>query len=288
VFWKMKRDLIVKCGGLHKLEPFTAQAALAYDYFMSAGTVTIPALDPFIHPELLGIDSNLPQQEIRILSMSRLAQVDPRIRIISQESHSLLQTIEAVNMMPQPALLEVTTFVQDNLEKLYQLLSASLHPSPAGLSQLAYAQNAMAADGLQLHARFQAHQLWLWLSATSFVNNETKPHQLPGRLLREVSELYRYIERIQSMLQETGWAMRKDVILWIAALGLLVATSEQDQAAYNALFMKTASVLRIVSVEHLKAVLAIQLPLHRIREDALLRLWRVMQNAGGLCISIEK
>jgi hypothetical protein len=44
----------------------------------------------------------------------------------------------------------------------------------------------------------------------------------------EVSEIWGYLDSIQSVLEATGWTKRGDVILCIGALGVLVSTSPLD------------------------------------------------------------
>jgi hypothetical protein len=70
IYYKISRDLIVRFGGLQNLDPFVTQAALAYDYFHSIGTLTMPTIDPLHDTALLGIPITpaLPRIQAKLLA----------------------------------------------------------------------------------------------------------------------------------------------------------------------------------------------------------------------------
>jgi hypothetical protein len=281
-YWKMTRTLIANHGGLHKLVPFTAQAALAYDYFIAAGTVTAPALDPFRYPTLLGLQfsSENPRQGIRDRVALGLEQLDPRIRILAQESNALFYTVRAIRALPDPAVEGIMACLRGHIPHLYPVISAPFHPSGDGISGHSNIQHAMAADGLAVHARFQAYQVWLWYSSLGFLDSSIqlgKSISTPRGLIRQVSEIWRYIGSIQSMLEKTGWAMRAEVVLWIGAVGIFVATSELDRSAYRGIFTSMASSLNITGEEHLGSIFALHLPLDHIQLRPFSKLWKIIE-----------
>ena len=283
VYWQMARSLISLCGGLHKIQAFTAQAALAYDYFIAVGTVTMPALDPFRYPTLLGLDSisRLPPHQVRQMVMSRLSEVDPRIRIMSQQSNSLSNTIRAVRSLPKIAVTGITACLRGNVPQLYPVISAPFHPSNLNKSSNGKSsREVMEADALSVHTRFHAFQIWLWYSSLGFLEPDarnTATRNAPQTLIREVSKICENLDHIQMKLYGSDWAMRDDIVLWISALGVLVATDEADRSAYHQLFAGMAEALEIDSVEKLQSAFAIHLPLNHIDSQAPTSLWAALQ-----------
>jgi len=88
----------------------------------------------------------------------------------------------------------------------------------------------MAADGLYMHLRQQSHRIWLWYNALTFhACNPLSAGQSPSYELMKHPPLFCLtyppspapITRIENMLLGTGWFMRRDMVLWIAALGVL-------------------------------------------------------------------
>jgi hypothetical protein len=283
VYWQMARSLIGLCGGLHKIQAFTAQAALAYDYFIAVGTVTMPALDPFRYPALLGLDSasRLPLHQVRQTVMLRLSEVDPRIRIMSQQSNSLSNTIRAVRSLPKIAVTGITACLRGNIPQLYPVISAPFHPSSRSKSSNGKNScDVIEADALSVHTRFHAFQIWLWYSSLGFLEADariTATKNAPQTLIREVSKIWKNLDRIQRKLYGSDWALRDDIVLWISAMGLLVATDEADRPAYLQLFAGMAEALDIDSVEKLQFALAIHLPLNHIDSQTPTRLWTALQ-----------
>ena len=283
VYWQMARSLISLCGGLHKIQAFTAQAALAYDYFIAVGTVTMPALDPFRYPTLLGLHfvSRLPSHQVRQMVMSRLSEVDPRIRIMSQQSNSLSSTIRAVLSLPKIAVAGITACLRGNIPQLYPVISAPFHPSNLSKSfNGKSSRDVIEADALSVHTRFHAFQIWLWYSSLGFLEPDARIFAMktaPQTLIREVSEIWKNLDRIRMKLYGSDWAMRDDIVLWISALGVLVASEETDRSAYHQLFAGMVEVLNIDSVERLQSAFAIHLPLDHIDSQAPTRLWATLQ-----------
>lgn len=283
VYWQMARSLIGLCGGLHKIQAFTAQAALAYDYFIAVGTVTPPALDPFRHPTLLGLDSvsRLLPHQVREMVMSRLSKVDPRVRIMSQESNALSNIIRAIRSLPEIAVTGITACLRGNVPQLYPVISAPFHPSNLSKSSNGKSsRDVVEADALSVHTRFHAFQIWLWYSSLGFLEPNARiaaTKTAPQTLIREVSKIWKNLDRIQMKLEGSDWAMRDDIVLWISAIGVLVATDKIDRSAYHQLFAGMVEALDIDSLEKLQSAIAIHLPLDHLDSQALTRLSAVLQ-----------
>ena len=138
----------------------------------------------------------------------------------------------------------------------------------------------MVADGVAHHARIQAYQVWLWYSSLGFLDSSIrwdKSTIMPWGVIRKISEIWRYIDRVQSMLEKTGWAMRSDMVLWISTVGMLVATSEVDRSAYRRICTNMASSLHITGEDHLRSIFALHLPLDHIQLHSLSKLWEIIK-----------
>ena len=282
IFWKMTRDLIVGAGGLHKIEPFTALAALAYDYFIAMGTVTLPALDTFSDPALLGVDANMDQASLFEAIRARQSELETRVRVITQQNHEFAQIVNAVRLLPQAALLEVTTLVEGNVRKLYPLIAAPFQRAPEVTAKVENAEDIMDADALSIHVRHLTYRIWLWHTALKFANkfHDQNPQQLniqPPTQIEQLSNVCDWLDHIEAMLQGSGWSLNLGVTFWMCSVCFLVAEREVDLVKLRDHLRRLAAELHIRSTEALSQLLAAHMPLEKIRLDALNVLWDVLQ-----------
>jgi hypothetical protein len=282
IFWKMTRDLIVTAGGLHKVEPFTALAALAYDYFIAMGTVTLPALDAFRDPALLGVDPNLPPVQMYDALQTQRSQLEPRVRIVTHQNHDFTLVVDSVRQLPQPAVLEITALVQGNVRKLYPLIAAPFQRAEDNILDGKKTADVMGADALSIHARHLTYHIWLWHTAVRFaalvtsLDSPVIEVQPPSSVVKEISKVCEWLDRIQSLLKGSGWVMNPDVTFWMCAVCFLVAHQEEDRRGFHEQITRLAHELKIESPEALSRLLSSHLPLDRTRPDALELLWAVI------------
>ncbi len=293
IFWKMTRDLIVTAGGLHMIEPFTALAALAYDYFIAMGTVTFPALDVFIDPALLDVDPTLEASQIYEIIRARQSQLETRVRTITHQNHEFTLIIDALRLLPPSALLEVTALVQGNIRKLYPLIAAPFQRASELGSSNRNDASIQAADALSIHVRHLTYRIWLWHTAFRLASllsgAEAHPPDVspPPNVVEEISQVCTWLDQIQIMLEGSEWSLNLGVTFWMCAVGFLVADRERDRRDFGRQLGQRASELHIASAETLSQMLSGHMPLDRTRGAALETLWSVIederkvQNADG-------
>ena len=283
IFWKMTRDLIVTAGGLHVIEPFTALAALAYDYFIAMGTVTLPALDAFNDPALLDVDPTLEQVQIYEIIRARQSQLETRVRTITHQNHEFSLVVDALRLLPPSALLEITALVEGNVRKLYPLIAAPFQRAPDSKSRGGNIANIQAADALSIHVRHLTYRIWLWHTASrlaSIFSGSDDPLLVvspPPNVVEEIHKVCTWLDQIQVMLQDSEWSLNLGVTFWMCAICLLVAEREKERDDFRAYLRKLASELHITTPETLSQLLSAHMPLDRTRVDALEVLWAAIQ-----------
>lgn len=322
-FRNLNRDLVVAYGGLHVLDPFVAQAALAYEYFTAQNELSVPLLDPVRDQRLMGVAADLPDVDARKLAAQRISTLELRIRILVEDLQYLTQIVEGIQQQfPSEVVRQVIEFARNNTIHQHQLNAAaleqtSLPPTGAtsssdgrGLEDTAALQSTiMTADALYMHLRQQAHRIWLWHTALAFYHSRsastprtflstdppspsaaaavpTLDIETPAFISRDTSAMAGTLARIADMLATTGWGMRKEMVLWISALGVLVSQSMQDHSECARWLARTACELDINDDEDdeddddvggLEAKLAIHFPLEHLRPKALDKLYEVVR-----------
>lgn len=286
IFWKMTRDLIVSAGGIHKLESFTALAALAYDYFIAMGTITLPALNVFRDPALLDVDPGQDTPELYQSIQARQGELETRVRTVIHENNEFSLVIDALRLLPPPAQLEIAALVQSNVRKLYPLIAAPFQrSSDAKLSS--DTNDVMSADALSIHVRHSVYRIWLWHTAYA-IGTLVAPSEMlqlemcpPERVYEDVSKISEWLDHMQRMLAESGWHLNLGVTFWMCAVCFLVSVQEDDRQCLTKKLVRLAVDLDLASWEALSELLSAHLPLNRLNTDPTTLLWEVISGTGG-------
>ena len=288
IFWKMTRDLIVTAGGLHMIEPFTALAALAYDYFIAMGTITLPALDVFMDPALLDVDHTLEASQIHETIRARQSQLETRVRTITHQNHEFTLVVDALRLLPPSALLEITALVQGNVRKLYPLIAAPFQRASELGSSNRNDGNVQAADALSIHVRHLTYRIWLWHTAfrlASILSDSEAPElevPPPPNVTEEISQVSSWLNQIEVMLEGSEWSLNPGVTFWMCAMCFLVADQDQDRLDFGRQLSRRAADLHIESLKTLSQLLSGHMPLDRTRGGALDTLWNVIEGSPRL------
>lgn len=285
LYRKMNRDLIIALGGLQHLDPFIAQAALAYEYFTAQSEVSVPILNPLRDRRLLSIDEGLSEEEIARRSTSIISKLELRIQILAEDIDCLAQVAEALQQFPISVVHRTWSFARHSTVQHHQLNAAALqqYNEAARLESVTMRNTVMSADGLWMHLRQQAHRVWLWHSALA-IHNPTGASPDMGAIIppdcikRDPSKFTETLARIENMLVVTGWMMRKDAVLWIACLGHLVADTDEARRSCDQWILRIANELNIDNEPAFDKAIAIHLPFTEIRADASEHLWSVIQD----------
>jgi len=285
LYRSMNRDLIIAFGGLPNIDPFIGQAALAYEYFTAQSELSIPILNPLRDCRLLGISDDVLEGETVPLAAKVTSKLSFRVRILVEELNYLAQLAEALQQFPLSVVHNIWSFARHSTVQHHQLNAAALQQrgKAVNLESVTMQSTVMSADGLWMHLRQQAHRVWLWHSTLSFHNPggwspDMKPIVSPDFIERDASKFPEILTRIDSMLVETGWMMRKDVEMWIACLGYLVATTHNVLTSCARWMLKIADDLSIDSENVFRKALVIHLPFTEIRPDAIQYLWLVIRD----------
>lgn len=95
---------------------------------------------------------------------------------------------------------------------------------------------------------------------------------------RDAPNFTETLSRIEGMLVETGWMMRKDVVRWIACLGHLVAAMDEARSSCARWILKIADELSINHEDAFRRAIVIHLPFTNIRPDASQYVWSAVAN----------
>ena len=281
-YWSMIRSLIVQVGGLQCLTTFTAQIAMGFDHQISAGTLSKPALDPFTYTELLGyqVPTQTPSQESSKLIKLLLGQLDHRLRLIALQSHALTQLIDAINRFPEKTVDGIRHCLRSHLKQLYSIIPDPLRREDGreDAPDTQNSQNLIAADGIYLHARVASWRVWTFSATLSFLPpNYNEYLTFPKVVTNELSQTWRSLDRILYLLHGTGWIIRREVLVWIVAVGYFAATEEADRNQYRRHLQQVAFTVDASTPERLKDALSGMFPLDLMQADAYERLWEVMR-----------
>lgn len=284
VFRKMFRDLVILYGGLANVQPFTAQAALAWDFFTAHSEVSLPLVNPMRDCRLLGIikdDSRL--SEIREEAAARLAKLDPRVQVFVEEIEAMTQVVIQIRQFPPLIVQEIIEFVRANTVQHHELHAAALlwYSGSRGRDNVLKQNETVAADGLWMHLRQQALRAWLWHTSIAFYAAATVADDLllieaPETMAQDISRFADSITRIYVMLIDTGWIMRKDMVLWISALGILVGDFSEQRDACCRWLTKVAKEMSITTEMALQEAMHDLLPLGHICANVSTVLWEAL------------
>ncbi|KAJ9603365.1 hypothetical protein H2200_012143 [Cladophialophora chaetospira] len=279
VYGKMIKDLVVMYGGLHRINPFTAQACLAWDNLMSATTLVAPSLDPFRFPELLrppSADSRLDAAEMRMDTYLQLQHLPDRVRIMATESQSFSRVIEAVQKLPRCAQDGIRSLVAQSSAKIFKVLTAPFLFTGDPMTVMRTDEIVATADANFMHVKVQMYLTWLWQSATAYLRLEADmmdslyPTPIPAR---QTSKLRIQIEEILDTLAGRSWVFQDGLLLWLATVGGLAAETDAERQAYARLMTRSADHLFIEDELGLQSLLETFPPLQRIEEGSESHLW---------------
>jgi hypothetical protein len=285
VFWRMIRSLIVQVGGLQKLTTFTAQIALGFDHQVSVGTLSQPALDPFAYPELVGIkkSAQYPEQDSQLLVMDILGRLDPRIRLLALEVHALTELANAIYQFPEDTVDGMRGCLHAHIKQIYGTITEPLRRQDSQNDAAApHNPNLVVADTMYLHARVATWRVWTWYATLSFLPFDySDPIQDPRVVTNEIPKTWKSLELINQLLRGTGWIIRPELLLWLAAVGFFAATEMEERRQYCRLFRQAARAVGISTLKRLSDVLATQFPLELIDPNAHEKLWEVLNQQAN-------
>lgn len=285
VYGKLGRDLIVRLGGLHKLQPFTARAYTAYDYTAAISSLTLPTMDPFRDVALFGLNPAMPADVTTRKIAEILARSEPRLRNELTFEHFLYNTFERAFALPETAFAQFKQYAQANTRKLYPIMAGSLESISSTTETCSLRQPSVGndrevvliADELQAQTRALMSQAWLWYVALSFLgykreNGSTEYpwieadhlYRTPKHILSAIPLVWQNLDRVQDLLQGTGWRVQHDRRLWFICLGYLLSATEDVQRQYRSRFVRQARIMSIHTHETLQKSLAMLAPLDRI------------------------
>ncbi|ETN45594.1 uncharacterized protein HMPREF1541_09426 [Cyphellophora europaea CBS 101466] len=298
IYYQISRDLIARFGGLQNLDPFTTQAALAYDYFHSIGTLTMPALDPLHDTALLGIDSStMSAEKAKELAQNQVANLEPRMRMTALVKHDFARVLREIQTLPPAVVGDLKDMMTHHVPQLYPVLAGPFVQNegeqPAASQSASNALHLMEADTLSIQTRNALCHAWLWYSAMGCVGiikssmEDLDPwaeaHQTyqPPAHIGQASGAWQQLSRIEELLKGTGWQVKPLLSLWLYAVGYLLATTLEDRNAYGVRFQWEVRALHIIDLDGLRRGLASHLPLHRIAPDWLLLLGALLPRDDG-------
>jgi hypothetical protein len=275
IYWKISRDLIVRFGGLQNLQPFITQAALAYDYFLSVGTLTMPALDPLTDTALLGIAPESPKAQDRVSIHAQLAKLEPRLRMVAQLKHVYAMVLNHVQKLPSHVLVELKGSLQHHVPKLYAIMAGAFYqvaePSPRG-----NAPDMVTADSLHIQTRNLILHAWLWYSALGCMGytrtsmEEENPWQEVHQIYRQpphthqASSSWKQLDTIDQLVVNSGWQAKQRLTLWLDAMGYIVSTTFRDRIGFRDRLVRQARLMDVHSSEQMREHLVSHLPLQMI------------------------
>lgn len=284
VYGGIIKALVVKYGGLHKIRPFTAQACLAWDYLISATTLSLPALDPFRQTELLRGQIVASDSEFDFLEMNhglypRLYQLEERPRIMAEESHSIATVMMALQSLPPHTHDSVRRLATDSAPKIFRLLTAPFLSSGNSTDGMQANRAVAAADGLAMRIKIRMYLAWVWHSAMRCLSSSDSESGLLSvpELLKGTSKLHGQIEGILHRLQGTPWRMQDEIVLWLAGVGALTADSDADRQRYVRLLARTSSLLSIEDDQVMEDVLRDYPPLRHLSEPPQRSIWGLIR-----------
>jgi hypothetical protein len=274
--WQMLRDLITSVGGLQYLDVQTINTMWGFDAFIAAATITSQSLDPFEYPELLGVDSAVRNPYRRSLISHAFGNLDARLQYLWQEYRRFRHIMLRVRALPVQNVRDILQLLRQNLKFLHGITSLPSHLTIEGAAGKLDHAKAVKIDSLSLSIRMRAYQIWLWYSALS----DSCTSKAPETVLSDVANIWRWMARLEHLMDDTGLAVKPSIRLWVSGLGWLL-TEGSVRYEYASIFRRVATTTQIRSRCGIESALGTHLPLHFIDANASEKLSTLLPRTGG-------
>lgn len=277
IYWKLSRDTIVRLGGLHKISPFTARIAAAYDYVAALYSVTLPKLDPFRDVALLGFDeaTSKPEEVEKALS-----QLEPRLRHEIRLHHYLADLFDAVKALPDPtSALFKDYLITRNGHTIYAVMAGPFQRfKPEKVTKSSTDSLLTLADEMHAMTRGLMSHVWMWYGALSFLGyqrrliTEDDPwaearlyYRAPDHVADpQIFKRWQSLDRVQTLLDGSEWKIPDDRLLWFLSIGYIIARNAEEREPYRERFIQLAEKMNIRNEDDLKRALELHMPLDQI------------------------
>ena len=299
VFWKMMQDVIIRLGGLQKLETFTALTAISCDYLKALANFEACAIDPYEIPQLVGINDQewgtRPGNDGKVTAI--LEQLDPRVRLVAQEANAYDQMLRTIKELPPFALKQVSAavtqeamsvynfpFVPVKRDKVLTLDEEVRAIAEQGGTDGELQEGELTVDTMPVLCRHKAVRVWAYFSVVTAAQKDVAHEseiiaaiqpRPPDSILNDLWFLSQNLKRLAPLLADIGWAMREDFLLWMSAVGLLASPTHHERLTFVEVFSKQAGAMDIKTKAEMDKLFSRQLPVHMIRKDALFILWEL-------------
>jgi hypothetical protein len=262
--WQMLRDLIINLGGLQNLDVQTIHTIWGFDAFIAAATITSQSLDPFEYPELLAVDPAIQEPHRRTLVSGEFQNLDARLQFLWQEYRRFRQVMLRVRSLPIQNVRDIMQLLRQNLKWFHGITSLPSHLTIEGAAGKLDHAKAVEIDSTSFSIRMRAYQVWLWYSASRGTCTSTTP----DTVLSDVANIWRWMARLELLMNDTGLAVKPSIKLWVSALGWLV-TEKLVRDEYASIFCRVASAAQIRSRHDIEEALGTHLPLHFLDPNAI-------------------
>lgn len=243
----MIRDIIIMYGGLHKVDPFTAQACLGWDFLMSAFSLSPPALDPYRHPELLILaeeSAHYNEYDLHVEVHQRAQQLPDRPRVFTLESHAFTDVVEVIHKLPESAQQAIHTLIGDCRGTITNFLLTPLSNQGDSVGEQSSVQRsaAAAADNIYIHVKIRMYLIWAFETAITFLKpGDEVAIERPPESMDDLSILLGQVSQIRQLLRSTSWSVKSEILLWIASLAFVCSETPVERGLSLSLMDEVAS-----------------------------------------------
>lgn len=281
VYGQMLKDLIIHFGGLQNVPHFTAHACMGWDNLISATTLVLPALDPFRSPELLStpvVASEMNPSEIMMEVYIQVQALEPRPKSMALTSHAFSNVIQALEVFPQHAQTCIRLLARNSSPKIFRVLTTPFLFD--GKTAYGCQENAAVAklDIDLMYIKVHGYLIWLWYSALGSTDCDPTLANIMYPPPSEVSqvEIWRLtLENLLTDLGETHWYVHYPLLLWLAAVGVLVSDTRFNSHYWPDLFTRTAVRMGITTSDGLDNILLGYPSLQLICKHVQRNLWDI-------------
>lgn len=289
VYWELIRKLIVDCGGLQQLTPYTSWVLLGADHLRHQMMVQPPALDFRKYPELLAIRRTeaTSDGQLDVMITEAMAQTGPRVQAYSKVIMNFSEAMTYICCLPPSAIEKVRRYIREQIQfpsrpyfsPLQQMRPVQDEPDEQY-------QQEFNADIAYFHAKYTSCTVWLWYVTLSFLEGGKESGICEGAtttISKLKSEIEGCILSAEAMLLNSPWKMPDASLLWI--LGLLVLVTGPflpESVETTTRFVRVANRMDIVREQHLREILIEYLPLDLVRANAYELLFRVLWTANTM------
>jgi hypothetical protein len=272
VLWNICKETIIQLGGLAKVPPMTALAALSTDFFVANAKLKRPILDPYIRPALLGVHEAVPSTSSAKLQ-DLVAELDPRCQAIIELAHYLGS--QWATLWELPKIHRTLQSLRTHRDRFSKNFRSPLAAVPGCTTGDTVPLSVLEADCKALRMKMWAFNAYMaFASVTDDDDSSVLTAAAPPRWAQEaISFLWTDIDTIESLLERTGWLLRQDHVCWVAVLGIFTSWTDGDREAYGRILKVAARRLGIESFGGLMEELQGQMPLEMVAgyDENLLR-----------------